>query len=395
MRDRVTLFLCGDVMTGRGIDQVLPFPGHPRLHESSIDSAMGYVELAEQASGAIRRPVEFSYIWGDALEEFQREAPQAKVINLETAITRSVTPWPDKEVHYKMNPQNIACLTAAGIDCCVLANNHMLDWGIPGLLDTLEALDKAEIKHAGAGCNLRQARSPAILETGEDRRIIVFSLGSLSSGIPAGWSAREDRPGLNVIERQAKDTVRSLANEIGDIKREGDVVIVSIHWGGNWGYKIPSSQKMLAHRLIEETGLDILHGHSSHHVKGIEVYKNRLILYGCGDFFNDYEGIGGYEDYRGDLGLMYFADMDPRTGWLLGLRMIPTHVRRFRVNHASEVDSKWLEDLLNREGKRFGTWVKRSAENVLTLRWTSGSVGVRRGEARRASVGGMWKARTA
>ena len=156
MKDRVTLFLCGDVMTGRGIDQVLPFPGHPRLYEPSIDSAMGYVELAEQASGAIRRPVEFSYIWGDALEEFQREAPQAKVINLETAITRSVTPCQDKEVHYKMNPQNIACLTAAGIDCCVLANNHILDWGIPGLLDTLEALEKAGIKHAGAGHNLRE-----------------------------------------------------------------------------------------------------------------------------------------------------------------------------------------------------------------------------------------------
>ena len=284
-----------------------------------------------------------------------------------------------------MNPQNIACLTAAGIDCCVLANNHMLDWGIAGLLDTLEALDKAGIKHTGAGCNLRRARSPAILETGEDRRVIVFSLGSLSSGIPAEWSAREDRPGLSVIERQATDTVRSLANEIGDIKREGDVVIVSIHWGGNWGYKIPSSQKMLAHRLVEETGLDILHGHSSHHVKAIEVYKNRLILYGCGDFFNDYEGIGGYEDYRGDLGLMYFADVDPRTGWLLALQMIPTHVRRFRVNLASEVDSKWLEDLLNREGKRFGTWVTRSAENVLTLRWTSGSVGDRRDKPGRAS----------
>ena len=127
---------------------------------------------------------------------------------------------------------------------------------------------------------------------------------------------------------------------------------------------------MLAHRLVEETGLDILHGHSSHHVKAIEVYKERLILYGCGDFFNDYEGIGGYEDYRGDLGLMYFADVDPRTGWLLALRMIPTHVRRFRVNRASEVDSKWLEDLLNREGKRFGTRVTRSAENILTLRWT-------------------------
>ena len=370
MKDRVTVFLCGDVMTGRGIDQVLPFPGHPRLYEPSMDSAMGYVELAEQASGPIRRPVEFSYIWGDALEEFQREAPQAKVINLETTITRSDTPWQGKDVHYKMSAENIGCLTAAGIDCCVLANNHMLDWGIPGLLDTLEALDKAGIKHAGAGRNLREAQAPAILESGDGCRVIVFSLGSISSGIPAEWSAQEDRPGLHIIETPPGDPVHSLAKKIGEVKRKGDIVIVSIHWGGNWDYKIPPAPRRLAHRLVDETELNILHGHSSHHVKAIEVYKECLILYGCGDFLNDYEGIEGYENFRGDLGLMYFADVDPGARHLLALRMIPTQVRRFRVNRASEVDSKWLEDLLNREGKRFGTRVTRSAENILTLRWT-------------------------
>ena len=370
MKDRVTVFLCGDVMTGRGIDQVLPFPGHPRLYESSMDSAMGYVELAEQASGPIRRPVEFSYIWGDALEEFRREAPQAKVINLETTITRSDTPWQGKEVHYKMSAENIGCLTAAGIDCCVLANNHMLDWGISGLLDTLEALDKAGIKHVGAGHNLREAQAPAILESGEDCRVIVFSLGSVSSGIPAEWSALEDRPGVNLIETQPGDPVCSLAKVIRQHRRKGDVVVVSIHWGGNWGYKIPSSHRKLAHRLVDEAGLNILHGHSSHHVKAIEVYKGCPILYGCGDFLNDYEGIASYESFRGDLGLMYFVDIDAWTGHLLDLRMIPTQVRNFRVNRASETGSQWLENILNREGKQFGTRVERRAENILTLRWT-------------------------
>jgi len=370
MHNRVTLFLCGDVMTGRGVDQVLPFPGHPRLYEPSIDSAIGYVELAEQASGPIPRPVEFSYIWGDALHELQREEPQAKVINLETTITRSDTPCQDKDIHYRMSPENIGCLTAAGIDCCVLANNHMLDWGIPGLFDTLHALDKTGIKHAGAGHNLREARAPAILEIGAGRRVIVFSLGSISSGIPAEWSAQKDRPGLYVVETARGDPVRSLAKKIGEVKRKGDVVIVSIHWGENWGYKIPPAQRTLAHRFVDETEVDIVHGHSSHHVKAIEVYKGRLILYGCGDFFNDYEGIQGYESFRGDLGLMYFADVDPWSRRLLDLRMIPTQVRHFRVNSGSEVDSKWLEDLFDREGKRFGTRVNRSVENVLALQWT-------------------------
>ena len=141
MENLVRLFLSGDVMTRRGIDQVLPFPGDPQLYEPSMRSALGYAALAEQTSGPIPHPVGFDYIWGDALNDFRREQPQIKVINLETAITRSDTPWEGKYVHYKMSPQNIGWLIAPNIDCCVLANNHMLDWGVPGLLDTLHTLD--------------------------------------------------------------------------------------------------------------------------------------------------------------------------------------------------------------------------------------------------------------
>ena len=370
MPEQVSLFLCGDVMTGQGIDQILPHPGDSRLHEPCMESSIDYVKLAERASGLISRPAEFSYIWGDALEIYRTEQPQAKVINLETAVTRSDTHWRSKDVHYKMSPENIGCFTSAGIDCCVLANNHMLDWGIPGLLDTLKALDNAGIKHAGAGRNLREAQEPAILPAGEGSRVIVFSLGSTSSGIPIAWSAEEDRPGLYVIETQRNDPIRTLAQQIDKIKRPGDIVLVSIHWGGNWGYKIPGNQKEFAHRLVDEARVDILHGHSSHHVKAIEVYKERLILFGCGDFLNDYEGIAGYENFRGDLGLMYFAEVEPHSGKLHALRMIPTQVRRLRVNHATAANSKWLETLLNREGKRFGTAVRRSAENFLTLDWS-------------------------
>jgi poly-gamma-glutamate capsule biosynthesis protein CapA/YwtB (metallophosphatase superfamily) len=109
------------------------------------------VKLAERVSGPIGRGVKFSCIWGDGLDEFHREMPRAKIINLETAITRSETYWETKDIHYRMSPENIGCLTAAGINCCVLANNHTRDWGVTGLLDTLHAFDQAGIKHAGAG----------------------------------------------------------------------------------------------------------------------------------------------------------------------------------------------------------------------------------------------------
>ena len=115
-------------------------------------SATGYVELAERANGPIRKPVSFSYIWGDALPILQ--AADACVINLETSITRSDAAWPEKRIHYRMHPDNVACLQAASVDCCVLANNHVLDWGRGGLEETLVTLSDAGIRTAGAGLDL-------------------------------------------------------------------------------------------------------------------------------------------------------------------------------------------------------------------------------------------------
>ena len=112
---RITLFLCGDVMLGRGIDQILPHPSDPILHEPYVKNALEYVDLAEEANGPIPRPVDFSYVWGDALSELDRMAPDIRIINLETSVTNSNAYWKTKEVHYRMNPANIPCITAAGI----------------------------------------------------------------------------------------------------------------------------------------------------------------------------------------------------------------------------------------------------------------------------------------
>ena len=132
---------------------------------------------------------------------------------------------------------------------------------------------------------------------------------------------------------------------------------------------VSGKQRAFSHRLIDEAGVDIIHGHSSHHVKAIEVYKGKLILYGCGDFLNDYEGIGGHEEFRADLSLMYFAFVDPSTGRLRGMRMIPTTIRRFKIIRASRMDTLWLRDTINREGAPLGTTAILSDDNCLTLHW--------------------------
>lgn len=367
--DLITLFLCGDVMTGRGIDQVLPHPSNPRLYELYTESALAYVELAETVNGPIGKPVAFAYIWGDALEELERAAPDVRIINLETAITKSDEHWKGKGVHYRMHPQNIPCITKAKIDCSVLANNHVLDWGYPGLAETLQTLQRANVKSAGAGGNVTEAEAPAVFEVAGKGRVIVFGLGSTTSGIPRRWAATKNQPGVNLLKDLSDKTIRHVAARVQDVKRERDIVVASIHWGDNWGYDIPREQTTFAHKLIDEAGVDVIHGHSSHHPKGIEVYKDKPIIYGCGDFIDDYEGISGYERFRGDLGLMYFVTMDPSNGRLVSFEMTPTQIKHFRVNRASKDDGQWMRDTLGRECAKLGTRVELHKDKRLALRW--------------------------
>lgn len=363
----LTLFLCGDVMTARGIDQILPHPGDPALHEPYARDAREYVALAEDANGPVPRPVDYGYIWGDALAELQALAPDLRIVNLETAVTARGERW-HKGIHYRMHPDNLPCLTAAAIDCCALANNHVLDWGRAGLEDTLAALDRAGIRHAGAGHDDAAAAAPALLEVAGKGRVAVFSCALASSGVDAGWAAGPRRPGVQLLPDLGPAAVAALADRIAAARRPGDIVVVSVHWGGNWGYAVPAEQRAFAHALIDAAGVDVVHGHSSHHVKGIEVYRERPILYGCGDFLNDYEGIGGYEEYRGDLGLMYFPRLDPG-GRLLRFTLTPTRIRRLRVNRAAATEVRWLAEVLNREGKSLGTQTGIRADGRLELRW--------------------------
>jgi poly-gamma-glutamate synthesis protein (capsule biosynthesis protein) len=364
----ITLFLCGDVMTGRAIDQVLPYRNDPRLFEPFMRSAEGYVALAETVNGAIPRPVEFAYVWGDALAELERISPDVRIINLETAVTTSDA-HVDKGINYRMHPKNIPVLTVAGIDCAVLANNHVLDWGYAGLEETLRTVQGAGMQTAGAGRDRAAATAPAVLECGAKGRVLVFAYGHESSGVPRDWAATADRPGVAQLEDLSEAMVQRIAARVRAWKRPGDIVAVSLHWGGNWGYGVPARQQVFAHGLIDRAGIDVVHGHSSHHVKGIEVYRNKPILYGCGDFLSDYEGIEGHEDFRDDLGLMYFVRMNPATRMLVRLEMTPTRLSRFRVNRAWSEDARWLEEVLNREGRQFGTRARRDEENRLTLQW--------------------------
>jgi poly-gamma-glutamate capsule biosynthesis protein CapA/YwtB (metallophosphatase superfamily) len=207
-----------------------------------------------------------------------------------------------------------------------------------------------------------RSRRPRLLRVGG--RLLLFAAADESSGVPRRWRAGGGHSGVHLLDQISAAAAGPLARRIDAQRRAGDTVIVSLHWGGNWGYPIGSDERALAHALVE-AGADLVHGHSSHHARGFEVHRGRLILYGCGDFINDYEGIGGHEKYRGDLAVAYFARLVD--GALRELVLVPFRSRQLSLRRASAADSRWLLDTLNRECQPFGVELQPADDGSLRL----------------------------
>ncbi|KAL4458011.1 hypothetical protein ABPG75_012876 [Micractinium tetrahymenae] len=353
-------------LAGRAVDQIMPYHCSPELYEGWVKDARQYVQLAVAANGPLPQQRDFSYPWGMALPDMQERQPHARVINLETAVTSHLTPWPHKGINYRMHPGNIPTLTAAGIDVACLANNHGMDWGREGLLETLDAVQGAGIQTAGAGRDLAEAEAPAVVSlppdaAGSPARLLVWAIGHDSSGVPAEWAAKQGRPGVFPAELSPAG-VRHLAELVAAHKRAGDIVLVSVHWGSNWGYSVSREQRWFAHALIDQANVDVVHGHSSHHAKGAEVHRGHLILYGAGDLISDYEGISNYEieamypkeTYRDDIGALWYADVDRRDGTLRCLTITPTRLRKLSLTQPEPEDVQYLLATLDMECRKLG-----------------------------------------
>ena len=340
-------------MTGRGIDQILPHSCPPAIREPFVSSALHYVALAEDAHGPIPRAAHYAYVWGEALVTLAEHKPSARIVNLETSITTSEDAQA-KGINYRMHPGNMPVLSAAGIDCCVLAHNHVLDYGIAGLLETLESLRQCGITTAGAGRTAVGAMTPAVINLAEGGRVLVFAFGAPACGIPQCWGARPGKPGINLLDDLDERSVLRVAELVSSIKLPNDVALLSIHWGGNWGYEIPRAHRQFAHALIDDAKIDLVHGHSSHHPKAIEIHNGHPIFYGCGDFLDDYEGITGYERYRDDLVLMYFPKINLPMGELKELVLRPLQIRNFQLRRPTAPDCSWLRTNLDTQCRRFG-----------------------------------------
>ncbi|CAH1773713.1 unnamed protein product [Owenia fusiformis] len=361
--DTINIFLGGNVMIGRGIDQIFPESSDPYIFEKNTQDARDYVKLAIKKNGKFYLEHEkqaIEYIWGYAMKTWEKYKPDVKLINLETTLTTSDTMWPMRPTQLRAHPTNVKSLKIAGIDCCGIANDHALDYGYQGLDETVKVLKEAGIKYTGAGRCTTEAKEPCIFDIADKGRVIIFSLCTHSSGVPNYWAATTSGTtgfGVNTINIDINTTdFINLKTQIKEVKKPRDVIILSLHWGEEWNAQIHQSLREFAHRAIDEAEVDAIHGHSTHFPLGIEVYREKLILYGTGDLINDTEGMPGkYEDSQCDLGFMYFAKVNLDTGNLIELRLVPFRIKQFRLCTPNPRDVNLAVNPLRRRCKEFDT----------------------------------------
>lgn len=265
------------------------------------------------------------YPWGDTLPLLNEG--DWRFCNLECVISDRGTPWTasPKTFHFRSEAKNAAVLTRAKINAVSLANNHVLDYGYDAMFEMLEILNRAGIVHSGAGANFEEASRLATTEV-KGRRL---GLLSFTDNEPQ-WEASSDRPGVFYVPIDLRDDrTQNLLDIVHKHKAMMEFLIVSAHWGSNWGYYPPEEHIALAHALID-SGADLVFGHSSHVFRGIEFYEGRPIVYGAGNFIDDY-AVDPVE--RNDQSLIYVAELNDSIPG--NLAAYPTLIRGCRANRAA------------------------------------------------------------
>ena len=301
---------------------------------------LGDVMLGRLVNERLRR-VAADYPWGDT-DSVLRQA-DLTIANLECVLAAGGEPAAGKVFHFRSDPKNVASLLSAGIGMVSLANNHVLDYGAGAFGEMLPALDAAGVLHAGAGLDRDAARRPAV------RRVAGAAVGLIAfTDNQPDWEA-DAGPGVFYVP--VVDSDRRVAELLALVRRTKarvNLLVVSAHWGPNWGSGAPSEHRELARGLIE-AGADVVYGHSPHIFRGIEVFRNRPIIYSAGDFVDDY-AVDPLE--RNDQSFIFLLVTDGGTP--LGLRLYPTLIADFQARLAGR-GSRQITERMQRLSRHLGT----------------------------------------
>jgi poly-gamma-glutamate synthesis protein (capsule biosynthesis protein) len=326
--DARTLGLTGDVMLGRLVDE-------------------------RQRSHAVTR------VWGDVLDHLR--GCDGLLVNLECCLSTRGEPWTATHhpYHFRADPDwAVPALREAGVDYASLANNHLKDYGDSALRDTLDALDRAGIAHAGAGRDENEAREPAVFDVDGLRVAAV----SVTDNTPA-FAAGPDSPGVAHVEIDASDPdTRTIVRDGLDRARtaDPDLLVASLHWGPNATDRPPDAHRPFARWLADE-GVDIVHGHSAHVVHGVETIDDTLVCYDCGDFVDDYAVD---PEKRNDRSFLFRVRIGA-DGSLRELRLLPTEIADCTVNEATSDAADWCRRRMREQSERYGTEFERDGPELV------------------------------
>jgi poly-gamma-glutamate capsule biosynthesis protein CapA/YwtB (metallophosphatase superfamily) len=321
---------------------------------------MGDVMLGRKVAEALSYRMRPEEPWGGVMTLL--DDADLRIVNLECAITDKERPWTrtPKVFHFRTPPSAIETLRTARIDACSLANNHILDFEEQGLLDTLEHLDAAGIRHAGAGRNQEEAAEPAILTVPADhtQRVALLAFTDNEPSFAAG----PDRPGTNYLPVSLRpEVLRRVERAVSAVREVGvDTVLFSNHWGPNMMQRPKEIFRRFA-RAVIDLGVDIYYGHSAHVFQGVEIYHGKPILYDTGDFIDDY---AVNRELRNDWSFLFQLSVEE--GRFRRLDLIAVKLSYARVDLATGGERETILNRMERLSAEMGTVFARR-EGALVL----------------------------
>jgi len=294
------LLLAGDAMLGRGVDDMIARHG--------VDWPLAGLKPALAGADLF-------------------------AVNLECAITAADT-WylgPAKAFYFRARPAAAELLRRAGVGLCTLANNHALDAGPEGLLDTLDILRRHGIASVGAGADAKAAWASAVLQVAGQR------LGVLACcDHQPDFAAGPHSPGIAYLDVADPDQVDALLGRVRSLAAAVDHAIVALHWQPNWVPRVSADYQSLAQRLVE-AGARLVWGHSPHHFLGVQWLGSSVVLYSTGGLIDDYAVDA---QFRNDRQLLFEIGVAP--DGVERVRTLPLRLELARTKPAEGADRRWI-----------------------------------------------------
>lgn len=332
---------------------IIDSQGITKREETATISLAGDVMLDRSIGDQINRKG-MDYPWIGVKPYFEKS--DLVLVNLETAVGIKGIANPDKTYTFQSKPEVLIGLVNAGVDGVSIANNHILDFGQEGFIETLENLEKYKIKYAGGGRNIQKALEPAIWEVhGQKIGFLAFSRVIYD----ISWYATDKRPGIasayDHYVNQVKDTV-------AQTKQHVDYLIVSVHWGKELEQLPQPYQQKLGQAMID-SGADVVMGHHPHVLQGIEFYKNKPILYSLGNFVFNSKG------QLSNRSMIFNIEVNKQG--IINSWIVPISIINGQPRAAEGKEAKEIIDNLNQLSEKWGTVISDDGQITGNVEYVS------------------------